>query len=95
MGNKAGCLPFQSILACILAGLSILATVGGLFYYFGREAKGSEATASESARVVSSYVYLSEQVRKQGEDAAATKESVKNMNSRLDRIESKIDKLGR
>lgn len=95
MGNKSLCWNPQTILALIIGALTVLSIVGGVFFYFGKEKQAAEVSNLETSRIVSSYTNLSEQVRKQGEDSAATKAEVRGINDRLGRIETKLDRLAR
>jgi preprotein translocase subunit SecF len=97
MNDKKFCWTLPSVISTILGAIMILSAVGGLFYYFGKEAKGGEFAAVANEKSVASLETITEKVDtlriEQTKNQATTDEKFKNIDNALVEIKESIRQI--
>jgi len=87
--------PPQAIIGLIALVITATCILWGAASYFGGEKKAAEQVASEQEQATRAYTVLGDKFDAVRESQIRTEEKIRGISDRLEKVEKKVDKLGR
>ena len=93
--QKAFCWTPQALIGLIGLVVTAICILWGAASYFGGVTKAAEQVASEQDRATKAYSVLGDKFDAVRESQIRTEEKIRGISDRLEKVEKKVDKLGR
>ena len=91
--SKTFCWTFKELVGLGSLIVTIIATLIGLGFYFGKDKQAAETSDRDQTRTVQSYIAVLEKVDANGKEVVALQTEVKNIKDGQKRIEDKLDRI--